>query len=114
MINQQIEQIEMNIQQAKSLVELGNALDRLGNNPDFIRVIDEGYFKNEAVRLVHLKAAPSRQSPEGQAEIIKDIDGIGALLGYLQGVQHRAMLAETAIASDQETLSELMTEGEAV
>ena len=88
MIEHQVEQIELNIQQAKQLVEMGDVLDRLTQNPDFTRVIDEGYLKNEAVRLVHLKAAPSMQSDEAQQAITKEIDGIGALLGYFRAIRH--------------------------
>lgn len=109
-----IQQIELNILQAKALIAHGEALRRLSNNKDFKAIIREGYLKDEAIRLVHLKGAPSRQSAQEQAEIVKEIDGIGALMGYFQVIEHRAMLAEQAIAADEETLSELESEAGSV
>lgn len=114
MLTQQIEQIEINIERARDLISRADALDRLGSNPDFIRIIDEGYFKDEAVRLVHLKASPSMQGERTQIEIIKQIDAIGSLMGYFQTLSQQANLAESAITADQETIAEmLLEEGEA-
>ena len=45
MTNEEIEQLEISKNQAKSLITKGEALKRLLKNPDYILVISEGYFK---------------------------------------------------------------------
>ena len=45
MTNEEIEQLEISKNQAKSLINKGEALKRLLKNPDYILVISEGYFK---------------------------------------------------------------------
>jgi hypothetical protein len=85
-------------------------LDTLTKNKAFKALIREGYLKNEAVRLVHLKAAPAMQSPEMQENIIRDINGIGSLIGYLHKIEVQADMAAQAINADEETLEELRRE----
>lgn len=105
-----IQDIELNIKQAQALVDTGNALERLRSNRDFKKIINEGYFEKEAIRLVHLKGDPSMQTPERQESIVKQMDAIGALHQYFNTVFHRAALAEKAIIEDTETRDELLNE----
>lgn len=111
MIEQQIQQIELNIEQAKHFVQLGESLDRLHKNKDFQFLMLQGYLQSEAVRLVHLKADPNQQTADVQASIVKQMDGIGALLSYFRKIEMQAELAKQAIEDDRETLQELMEEG---
>lgn len=105
-----IKDIELNIQQAKTLVEFGTALDKLRINREFQLVINKGYFEQEAIRLVHLKADPSMQTKESQASIITQMDAIGNLNQYFQMIFHRAAMASKAIEADEETHAELTAE----
>jgi len=102
--------IEKGIQQATVLVEFGSAISRLTNNKDFKRVIGEGYFEQEAIRLVHLKADENMQSVQAQASIVKQMDAIGALGQFLQTKQVLATQAARSIAADEETRDELLAE----
>lgn len=111
MSQSQIEEIELNIEQAKRLIENGKALDRLYSNPDFRTVIREGYLEKEAVRLVHLKSDPQLQAQDMQHEIVKGIDAIGCLTHYFRNIEHQRMLAEKAIEECEETREELLAEG---
>lgn len=106
----EIQEIELNIKQARKIVELGEALERLRNNRDFKKVIQEGYFEQEAIRLVHLKADQAMQTAAFQESIIKQVDAIGALNQYFQTVFHRAGLAQKAITADEEMRDELLAE----
>lgn len=96
-----LQAIEKNIEQAKELVELGKAVERLRSNREFKKVVVDGYFGDEAIRLVHLKADPSMQRPESQASIVKQMDAIGAFSQYLTTVLHQASLAEKAIETGE-------------
>ncbi len=108
MSKSEIEQLEAGLEKAKNLVELGLALDRLKNNRDFQAIITNGYLKDEAIRLVHLKADPNMQTPERQASVIRDIDAIGSFHGYLNLVYTNADRAARQIDNDTVTRDELL------
>jgi len=106
-----IDQLELNIQESKKNLELGEALSRLQKNSDFKLVMLSGFFEKEAVRLVHLKADPAFQTPERQAFIMTQIDAIGTVHQYFHTVAYQAAMAKRSIANDEETRSELLAEG---
>jgi hypothetical protein len=105
-----IQAIEENIRKAKKFVEAGDALERLQANKDFKEIIMNGYFSNEAVRLVHLKADESFQTAERQKSILTQIDAIGSLNQYFQTIFHKAAMAKKAIEADEETRDEILAE----
>lgn len=107
----EIKDLDNNIKEAKKFVEAGTALERLINNRDFKKIVMEGYFEAEAVRLVHLKADPSMQSESSQTSIISQIDAIGSFRQYLDGVFQQARLAGKAIEDDEQTRQELLEGG---
>ena len=111
MLNNNVAQLEMNISRSKELIAMGEALVRLMANRDFKQVIDVGYFEQEAIRLVHLKADPNMQSAESQRNILMQMDAIGSLNQYLQLVDFRATMAHKAIAADEEARDEILAEG---
>lgn len=110
MSKEQIQQIEDSIKENRKIVELGDALTRLTNSRDFKKVVLEGYFEKEAIRLVHLKASPEMQSEARQKAIISDIDSIGAFHEYLRTLEFQANMARKAIGEDEEMLAELNVE----
>lgn len=109
-LTETVRAIEANIAEAKKIVETGDALERLRSNRDFKRVIMEGYFEKEAIRLVHLKADPAMQSPDMQKSIIAQMDAIGSLNMFFTTVFQQASIARKAIVSDEETRDEILTE----
>ena len=108
----EIKQLESGIKQAKEVAELGNSLERLQSNRDFKRVIGEGYFEQESIRLVHLKADANMQTVELQQSIVRQMDAIGALKVYFRVLMQRSGMALRTIEEDEETLNELLN-GEA-
>lgn len=110
MTNNTIQDIELSIKEAKELVEVGNSLQRLMGNRDFKRVILEGFFKEEAIRLVHLKADPSFQTADRQHSIVQQMDAIGSLSGYLSTVLLKASQAAKSIELDETTRDEMLAE----
>lgn len=105
----QIEQVELSIEHAKLSIDNKIALQRLTNNKDFEKIILEGYFKDEASRLVLLKADPSMDN--FQALIDKQIIAVGQFRQYLATIMVLGTQAEKAIADDEETREELLAEG---
>ena len=110
-VTETIQAIESNINEAKKIADVGDCLERLRLNRDFKKVIMEGYFEKEAIRLVHLKADPKMQSPDSQKSILAQMDAIGSLNQYFYAVFAQAQIARKAIVSDEEARDELLAEG---
>lgn len=110
MIQLQIAALEQGIETKKHQVALNNALERLMSNKDFKKVVLDGYFTGEAVRLVSLKADYSQRAPDAQAAIIRDIDAIGSLQKYFRLIETTAEQAASSIKDDEQTVEELNAE----
>lgn len=82
-----LQQIEITEQEAKNKVDLAKSLDRLLSNRDFKKIVTEGYFREEAIRLVMAKSNPHCQQDEVQKAITKDIDAIGSFRHYLAQIE---------------------------
>lgn len=108
MSEHKISQVQASIARAREHLDHYNALERLRKNKDFQLIIEKGYLVQEAVRLVHLKASEHMASPDKQASVIKQIDGIGCLSSYFSTINFLASNAERSIAEDEETLEYLL------
>lgn len=106
------EQIQITIEQAKEMVALGEAIQRLQRNADFQLVIDKGYFEKEAIRLVLLKSNPHPQiqAAEMQIQIDNDIRSIGTLFQYLNLCLHNAHMATGSIEANEAELEYMRNE----
>ena len=108
----QEEEIRLHVEQAKQLVARSESLTKLFKNKDFKEVILEGYLKEEAVRLVLLKADPATLTDEMQAVIDKGINAIGSFNQYLKMVQALGEQAARSLKDYEEYQAELLAEGE--
>ncbi len=102
--------IEENIKAARKLVELGDALERLKSNRDFKTIVMEGYFEQEAIRLVQAKSNPGLQSAEMQKSILTQIDSIGNLNLYFSTIVQQANMARKNIEIDEAELEAIANE----
>lgn len=103
-----INRLESQISDNKVSIEIESALMRLKSNPDFIRIIEEGYFKDAAIRLV---AFTGSVACTGQARIntYEDIQAIGKLRDYFSTIQRNARTAESTIAACLEDITAIET-----
>ena len=102
-----IEEIELTITQATNAKNRGISLRRLYDNKDFKEIILEGYFTDHACQLVELKAAPAMQNDKQQTDILKSIDGIGALQQHFNAIYQQADIASTASDQGNEELADM-------
>lgn len=107
----ELQSIEREITANKEMIARYEALERLRKNPDFNNIVMEGFFKDEAVRLVNLKAHPAMQKEENQKAINKDIDAIGSLYYYFMTIESQAIQAEKSLAYAEESRDEILQEG---
>lgn len=110
MSNDTIQSIEDSIKRNRKLVELGESLERLRGNRDFKKLVLEGYFEQEAIRLVHLKAEPAFQTADRQASITVQMDSIGTLVQFFNTTLQLANLGRKGIESDEVAREEILAE----
>ena len=108
--SEQIQEIEVSIQESKKFVDKMESLIKLSTNKDFIKVVEEGYFQEEASRLVLLKADPSMQKAEDQAGIMNGINAIGHFRQYLHTVIQLGRMMEKSIKDSEDTREEILAE----
>ena len=107
---EQLEQVELSIDQAKYTISRMASLDKLTSNPDFVNIVLEGYFEEEAQRLVMLRVDPNFQSAQDQMELLRGIDAIGSLKMYFNMIMQFGVTAERAITADEATREEILAE----
>ena len=106
---EQLENLEANMVEAKHFVDVKNSFEKLSRNRDFKKVITEYYFKEEAARLVMAKS--SNLTEEQQIVIDKMIYGIGSLAKFFDSVLSRGIQAEQQVVEDEETKANILQEG---
>lgn len=110
MSEEHLQQLEVSIEEAKAHIETRAALARLSSNPDFEKIVLEGYLKDEAVRLVQLRADPNFSSDEDQASLLKAIDAIGQFRLYCNTINQVGQMAQNALEADEATREEILAE----
>lgn len=108
MVSTDLQEIEQNIKDAEEFVKAGEAIGRLMVNRDFKRVVLNGYFKDEAVRLVHLKGITNVQSEGAQKYIDDQIKAISLFAQYLDNVASQAEMAKAGISEAEDLRLELV------
>lgn len=114
-MNQELEQIEVSIDQAKASIELWQSFEKLKRNPDFIKVFTKGYFEEEALRLVKLKADYSMTDDlktfhKRQKLIDNAITSVGVLHQYTEDVKRKGQIAEANLEDLEEAKSAVLSE----
>ena len=107
-----LEQVEIQIDMAQKLRKMRDNCVKLTASETWKDIIDTGYFKEEAARLVMAKS--SNLTPE-QMQLIDNMQyGIGALANYIESVMRRGAEMDQAIGEHEETREEILAEEIAV
>jgi len=114
MSNQQVEQLEVEIDQARSIIALSDDIEKLHNNKQFKNVILDQYFREEAIRLVSLKGDRAFQTPDLQASVLRQMDGISGLNAFFHRIVMAANQARESLAEMQEAQSAALNETDEV
>ena len=109
-IEQNLQQVEISVEEAKETVALAEALQRLHDNADFKTVILTGYFEKESQRSVMLKSDINFQGEENQRQLADIITGIGMLGQYFHKIFTLGEQAHQGLVADEKTREELLEE----
>lgn len=107
-MNTEQQQISISKQEAHDAVELGMALDRLHQNPDFKKIVLDGYFREEPIRLVPLKAQHLSEAVTKGVE--NAMIGIGAIQSYFNKIYRDGDSASQALGELSEMEQEVNSE----
>lgn len=110
-INEQTVAIELNVANARNQKDLAVSLERLYSNKDFQAVVTNGYFREEAVRLVLARGAANLQTPEHQAKLQAEIDAVSRFSSYLDTINFFGQQAVKAIEDGEAELEMIRTGG---
>ena len=103
-----IKQLEDSIDESRKLVELKNAALKLSSNREFKKIILDGYFKDEAVRLAEVSAIANPNVDRN--EVFLAIQAISLLKQYLQSIVRVGEMAEEDIYTNGEALDDARVE----
>ena len=109
-LEEMIEKIDLDIEDAKRQISLRDSLNRLHENKDFQAIIMEGYIKDEASRIALCMADAEFQTQEKQEQLTKMSYGIGGLFQYFRKLSMMAEMSETALQAHEQTKVEMLTE----
>lgn len=101
-MSNQNENVELETTEIEQFVELGEALDRLYKNPDFQKIILEGYFKQKALDSVSLLSMPSIKKRGERGDIMEDLVAISNLQFFFMFIQQQHAAATDPVLSDEE------------
>jgi hypothetical protein len=103
-----LEQVEIQIDMAQRLRTMRDTCVKLTASAPWKDIINDGYFKEEAARLVMAKSASL--TPE-QMKIIDNMQyGIGALANFIESVMRRGAEMDQALNEHEETREEILAE----
>lgn len=106
-------QVDLTAAEAQKLIDRGETLQRLLNNPDFAEIVGQAYYVEEPARLAGLlgdiggsyrwcpnnqaMSLPPEQFVKMQKDIQNDLHAVGAFQAFLRVVAWRAELAKQAL-----------------
>lgn len=97
-------EIEVTIEQCNERIDMARKLENLLNTPDFNDLIMTGYMERESHRLTLLLADPSCETPQAQANIVRDLSAIAQLNAYFRTVR---LAGEVALRTKKDHEEEL-------
>jgi hypothetical protein len=111
-MSNEVQQIQLEIGQARDWIRKAECLERLRDNPDFKDLILEGYFKEEAARIVGLKASPNFIfAGEDQMTFLNILEnGVGALQQYFAQIRMQSDAASKSLEEMENTQEEVYAE----
>jgi len=106
---QQLEQLEKNMVEAKKFMDVRGSYRKLVKNREFKKVILDYYFNEEAARLVTAKSSGLDDKQEKMVDNM--MYGIGALQNFFESVEMRGNQAEQAYKEDEDSKTDIIAEG---
>lgn len=107
------DQIELETIEQEHNLLMGEALERLQKNPDFQKVIMDGYLKDKVLASVSLLSVPQISENGKRPGVMEDLVSASNLQYYFKMIEHFYEGAKNPILSDEEEqeLADAETQG---
>jgi len=92
------EQLELETQEIAHWADLADAVERLEKNPDWKKVIEEGYMKQKALDSVSLLAVPDIKAGGKRTDVMEDLVAISNLQYHLMMIKQLGAGAKADLA----------------
>lgn len=102
-----LDQIELSISEAEKRVNKAKKAIELYDNPLFKELVVEGYFEQEAIRLVGLYGAGVLDDNQKQ-EVQRDMHGVGSFRRFLRNIVRDGEQAELDLNSAKDQREEYL------
>lgn len=109
-MNNDLQEIEVTIEEALAQVRRGELVLSLEKNPEFRELVLEGYFRDDAARVVMLLADKEHQSAERQTALHSDLVGISTFGEYLRAQKILGNMAAESIEQHKATREDILGE----
>jgi hypothetical protein len=96
------EAIELETIEINHHLDMGEALNRLRKNPDFQKVIEEGYLKDKVLASVSILAVPQIADQGKRPGVMEDLISASNLQYFFSMIDNFYMGAKSPILSDEE------------
>lgn len=97
-MNEQQQPIEVTINEARTAVELGEAIERLLKNEDYITVIENGYLRDNVLKMAPHVSSPHEALSKGA---VNAIIGVGAYKSYIRAAAMEGESAKAALVEHE-------------
>lgn len=101
----EIEQLELAVDKAREMVERRDMVLKLSKNREFRKIMSEGYFVDEAARLVAISGELAHKPHRD--EIFDSIKAISHVRQYFSDIVRLGNIAENEIDSSEEYLADM-------
>lgn len=98
-------EVEVTIEQCNERIDMARKLENLLNNHDFTDLIMTGYMERESHRLTLMLADPACETPQGQANVVRDLSAIAQLNAYFRTVRKAGEVAQRTKQEHEEELA---------
>ena len=95
---------ELTVERYRKSIELGEALERLCNNPDFKMLILDNYLHDKPAELAKVMVLVTRE--ESRKDIANEIIGVGSLYKHLSNIRSMSQDAKVNLAEAQRMFQE--------
>ncbi|MBO6276917.1 MAG: hypothetical protein J6N20_05715 [Pseudomonas sp.] len=97
-------EVQVTIEQCNERIDMARCLENLLQHPDFNKLIMTGYMEKESHRLTLMLADPSCESPQGQANVVRDLSAVAQLNAYFRKVRLAGEVAARTKKDHEEEL----------
>ena len=108
-MNDEVRNIDIEIEQAKELIAMRDALVRLEKNRDFRKVVSEGFLRDFALNTVAIRGRMEFRTNQALMDSnTRKLDAVGELEEYCRNVRAHGARMDVALKEAEETRNEIL------